>query len=115
MKIFPIHHRFDFLCVSRGISHSALSDMQTIEQEYTLKPSSSSSSSHGFKYNFESDNNDEFFDDYNNFNSCNFGMYRNENKNLDSLFFDGNSGRDRYTSNGKESKTNQDSGVKDFT
>ncbi|EEB13847.1 ADP-ribosylation factor GTPase-activating protein, putative [Pediculus humanus corporis] len=62
--------------VKSGISHSALSDMQTIEQENTLKPSSSS----------------------------------NENKNLDSLFFDGNSGRDRYTSNSKESKTNQDSG-----
>lgn len=82
--------------------------MQTIEQENTIKPSG------GTKYNFDfvSDNNDEFFDEYN-FSPCNFGMYRSENKNLDSLFLDGNTSRDRYGS--KEPKSSRDSGLKDFS
>ncbi|KAK6637593.1 hypothetical protein RUM44_008015 [Polyplax serrata] len=92
--------------VKSGISHSALCDMQTIEQENTIKPSS------GSKYNFDSDNTDDFFDDYN-FSSCNFGMYRNENKTLDSFFPESGMGRDQFGC--KDSKFDRDSGLKDFS
>lgn len=80
--------------------------MQTIEQENTIKPSS------GSKYNFDSDNTDDFFDDYN-FSSCNFGMYRNENKTLDSFFPESGMGRDQFGC--KDSKFDRDSGLKDFS
>lgn len=78
--------------------------MQTIEQETPIK------STLGTKSTFDSDNNDEFFDDFS-FTSCNFGMYRSENKSLDSLFLDGNSSRDRY---GSKESSEQSSVSKDF-
>ncbi|KAL0272711.1 UNVERIFIED_CONTAM: hypothetical protein PYX00_005575 [Menopon gallinae] len=90
-----------------GVSHSALSDMQTIEQELPVK------SSFGNRSNFGPDNNDEFFDDYN-FSSCNFGMYRNENKSLESMFFEGSSSRDRY-GNKDSNLSDRISSIKEFS
>lgn len=79
--------------------------MQTIEQETPVK------SSIGSKSTFDSDNNDEFFDDFS-FTSCNFGMYRSEKQSLDSLFLDGSSSRDRYASKDSSELT---SAAKDFS
>ncbi|XP_066998688.1 ADP-ribosylation factor GTPase-activating protein 2 isoform X2 [Anabrus simplex] len=78
-----------------GVSHSALSDMKTIEQESPSKLSNSGKSSM-----FDRDN-DGFFDDYH-FSSPGFGMYKSsssENKSLESMFLDSSSNRDRYGSN----------------
>ncbi|PSN37667.1 ADP-ribosylation factor GTPase-activating protein 2 [Blattella germanica] len=78
-----------------GISHSALSDMKTIEQESPNKVASNSSKS---LFDRESDR-DGFFDDFHFSSSPGFGMYKNspsENKSLEAMFLDGNTSRDRY-------------------
>ncbi|XP_069696142.1 ADP-ribosylation factor GTPase-activating protein 2 isoform X2 [Periplaneta americana] len=81
-----------------GVSHSALSDMKTIEQESPSKVASSSAKS-VFDRDAEPDG---FFDDFL-FSSPSpgFGMYKNspsENKSLEAMFLDGNTSRDRYGS-----------------
>ncbi|XP_021918430.1 ADP-ribosylation factor GTPase-activating protein 2 isoform X2 [Zootermopsis nevadensis] len=81
-----------------GVSHSALSDMKTIEQESPSKVVSNSGKS---VFDRDSDR-DGFFDDFH-FTSPSpgFSMYKsspNENKSLEAMFLDGNTSRDRYSS-----------------
>lgn len=87
-------------CVYRGVSHSVLSDMRTIEQE-NVHTTPSSLSSLGKLRISDSDN---FFDDYS-FGSG-FSMNRNSNsafsssKTFDSLLSESNSSKNaRYTKN----------------
>lgn len=83
-----------------GVSHSALSDMKTIEQESPNKAVSSSARS---VFDRDSDR-DGFFDDFHfSSPSLGFGMYKSspsENKSLEAMFLDGNTSRDRYSSKG---------------
>lgn len=67
----------NYLCInnvfifSRGVSHSALSDMKTIEQESPLKNSA------GSKSMFDRDNEggfDDFFDSFSTGSSSGFSM-----------------------------------------
>ncbi|PNF15407.1 ADP-ribosylation factor GTPase-activating protein 2 [Cryptotermes secundus] len=78
-----------------GVSHSALSDMKTIEQESPSKAISSSAKS---VFDRDSDR-DGFFDDFRfSSPSSGFSMYKSspsENKNLEAMFLDGNTSRDR--------------------
>lgn len=84
-----------FFCF-RGISHSVLSDMKTIEQENVQSTPSSLSSLGKLRLN----DNDSFFDDYS--FSSGFSMNRNSNsgfgsnKGLDSLLSESNNTKDSW-------------------
>ncbi|XP_049790936.1 ADP-ribosylation factor GTPase-activating protein 2 isoform X1 [Schistocerca nitens] len=78
-----------------GISHSAVSDMKTIEQE---NPNiNSSTTSNKSVFDKESDG---FFDDF-----VVYGMYKpsssSESRSLESMFLDGSSSRDRYSNSSR--------------
>nr|CAD7202493.1 unnamed protein product [Timema douglasi] len=74
-----------------GMSHSALSDMKSIEQETPNKMNNSKS---------VFDRDDSFFDDYHFTTSTGLGLYKNNSteKSLEAMFLDGNTSRDRYAS-----------------
>uniref|UniRef100_A0A1B6D9B9 Arf-GAP domain-containing protein n=1 Tax=Clastoptera arizonana TaxID=38151 RepID=A0A1B6D9B9_9HEMI len=63
-----------------GVSHSALSDMKTIEQESPLKSNSSKS-----MYDKDNDTYDDFFDSYST-NSSGFSMYKSNKTPTESSF-----------------------------
>nr|CAD7433019.1 unnamed protein product [Timema monikensis] len=89
----PNHERAHCLWkkCKKGMSHSALSDMKSIEQETPNKMNNSKS---------VFDRDDSFFDDYHFTTSTGLGLYKNNSteKSLEAMFLDGNTSRDRYAS-----------------